>query len=162
MSNLLIEIEEQRQKEILEGKHAWTVPPLYVVYEQTISVCNHRCDIPQSTTLFSEFADILVRFVKESSHYELADHEMFKDSDPDEEITINLDEYNSGEDTEYTAVMRVGFHDKFVNCCFTRQAAEEFIEGEKHNLNNPQIYVHAIMRRNWQLIQVGKLFGDKN
>ncbi len=163
MKNIINEIKTRRQQEIIDGKHAFTVPPLYVVYEQIITCCKHDSDMNMSTTLFNEFADIQVRFVKGCGEdaYELASHEMFKDNEPDEEIFINLDKNNSEEDTEYTPVVRVGFHDRFVTCCFTRQAAEEFIEAEKHNLTNPQIWVHNIKRRNIEMVELGKLFGDK-
>lgn len=158
----LQEIAAVRQQEILDGKHAWTVPPLYVVYEQTITCCDRKSEMRMSTTLFNESADIEVRFMKECGQeaYELWNHEMFKEADFDEEISVP-DPENEGEFIEYTPVVRVGFHDRFVTCCFTRQAAEEFIEREKHNLSNPRIWVHGIERRNIQMVELGQLLGDK-
>ena len=56
--------------------------------------------------------------------------------------------------------LSVSYHDQFVTVCFTRAGAEEFIRGERHNLQKPQIYVHYIPRRNYELVDIGKLFGD--
>ena len=162
MYDLINKIAFQRQQEILDGRHACTVPPLYVVYQQTYSYASHRSDITLSTTLFDEFADIYVRLVKDCGDdgYELSNHEMFKDSDPDEEISVAYPE-DPEEIIEFTPVLRMGFHDKFVTCCFTRQAAEDFIKREQHNLTAPKIWVHGIMRRNIEMVELGQLFGDK-
>lgn len=161
-TNDLISIATKRQSEIERGLHAYTVPPLYVVYEQVLTCCRYDSDMNMSTTLFNEFADIEVRFVKEcgANEYELSNHEMFSGFDKDAEVTVP-DPENEGEFIEYTPAVRVGFHDRFVTCCFTHQAAVEFIKAERHNLTKPDIWVYGIKRRNTEMIELGKLFGDK-
>lgn len=147
---VLDKTKKTRQREIEEGKHAQTVPPLYVVYDELISVCERDSAYTQSTTRFDEFADEFRRFSDDGSWIEAESDS----SKWDEKITVDEIEYNS--------VVRVGFHDGFVTCCLTSEAAEEFIEREKHNLKNPRIFVHGIWRRNLQMVQLGILLGDKD
>ncbi|MEW6171295.1 MAG: hypothetical protein AB1472_07055 [Candidatus Omnitrophota bacterium] len=53
----------------------------------------------------------------------------------------------------------ISFHE-FITCCFTMQAAEDFIWREKHNLKNPQIWVGHIPWRNFELREILKILGD--
>ncbi len=57
--------------------------------------------------------------------------------------------------------LKRGFYDRFETCCFTMEAAEEFIKNERHNLSDPYIWVHSTPWRNLQLREVGALFGDR-
>ena len=145
--DLINEIKTVRQQEIQENKNAWTVPPLYVVLDVVISVTEHNSDYSQSTSVF-DYQDEYIRADEEGSELEA------------EENTDKWDETITVEETEYRPVMRKGYHDRFVTICFTRKSAEDFIERERHNLSNPRIYVYGIPRRNIELVELGKLFGD--
>jgi hypothetical protein len=145
--DLINEIKTVRQQEIQDNNNAWTVPPLYVVLDVVISVTEHNSDYSQSTSVFN-YQDEYIRADDEGSEIE---------------AETNTDTWNEPitiEDTEYRPVMRKGYHDRFITVCFTRKSAEEFIERERHNLSNPRIYVYGIPRRNIELVELGKLFGD--
>lgn len=136
----------KREQEIKEGKNAYTVPPLYVVYEEVRTFCEHTSQYDQSTTLFSKPKTEYVRVDGEGEEYDVLSYtdlwsrELVVD-EGDEQFTLS-------------EVLRKSSHDRFVTVCFTREAAEEFIKRERHNLRNPRIYVHAILRRNRELIDL--------
>lgn len=157
MSNELIEgIKSVRVQEIKEEKNACTYPPLYVVYDIIESACEHNTDYSQATTLFG----IDDKYIRPLLDGEGDFIEAESDTDKwDEEIEHTPE----GEDEAltYRPVLRVSHHDRFVTVCFTREAAEWFIKLERHNLKDPRIYVHAIPRRNLQLLELGRLLGDK-
>lgn len=138
----------QRQQEIIIGVHAMTVPPLYTIYEEVITICEFETGYNQSTTLFEEGKEQYRRYSADGAWIE-------GDLDEDGYNSIEL------EGTKYGPLVRCFFHDKFVTVCFTRDAAELFIKNERHNLSNPRIWVHAIPRRNIELNEIGHLFGDK-
>lgn len=50
-------------------------------------------------------------------------------------------------------VVRVWMHERVVTTCLTRKAAEAYIEGNKHNLANPSVYV-ASAHRNHEMINL--------
>lgn len=130
-------IKEQRQKEIKEGKHACTRNPLYVVYD-VITSFSEDTSRDVSTSLF----DYNDKYIDAKNYYEHLEEE--KPSDiPSNEI-----------------MGKEGYHDRFITVCFTREAAEQFIKDEKHNLEKPRIYVHYAGRRNYQLQDILELLGD--
>lgn len=156
MSNIIEETKAIRQKEIDEGKHAWTVPPLYVVYDILISVAPHDSGYQISTSLF-DYSDEFIRAGDEG-------HEIPAEENKDNgwgwyrPLAVKDPEYD--EPRQYGPVLRKGYHDSFQTGCFTREAAEAFIERERHNLKRPRIYVHAIPDRNVELVEIGKILGD--
>lgn len=136
-------IKKRRQKEISEGKNAGTRNPLYVVYDQIQTYCEHDTSLDQSTTVFNH-EDEFVRFDSEGN-------EKKAEANPD----------NWGyEKGKWSAVVKKSFHDRFVTVCFTRKGAEDFIKAERHNLNKPRIYVEYAERRNIELHEVLKALGD--
>jgi hypothetical protein len=157
MSDHLIDaIKETRIQEIKDEKNACTYPPLYVVYDITETVCEHNTDYTQATTLFG----IDDKYIRPLLDGEGEFIEAEGDTDKwDEEIEHTPE----GEEDAltYRSVLKMSHHDRFVTVCFTREAAEQFIKLERHNLKDPRIYVHGIPRRNVQLVELGKLFGDK-
>lgn len=132
--SFLHDIEIKRQIEIANGEHVYTYPPLYVVYEQVETVVEASSNYDQNTTLFDD-----------SPKYS----------------TLSEEKEEFDEDTDTDEDIKICYHDRFVTVCFTRKAAEDFITAERHNLTNPRIYVHSIERRNIQLIEIGKILGDK-
>ncbi len=130
----------ERKQEIAENKNGYTTDPLYVVYQSAESISSSD-DYQLGTSKFSEY---------QNDHYRryTEDGESFIcDFDPEwleyadfESVTVD--------DVEYKEVVRCGIHDVFVTVCFTRAAAEAFIEREKHNLTSPRIWVDSIPRRN--------------
>lgn len=140
-------IKIQRQQEISNGEHLSTFPPLYVVYDIIETCSEHNSDYTNSTS-FKYNEDEYRRYNNESGWIKA------------EENTGNWDDIIYVDDVEYNEVLKTSFHDKFITCTFTRVAAEDFIQREKHNLNNPYIFVHHIPYRNIQLIEIGIMFGD--
>lgn len=136
-------IKKQRQKEIALGENLSTRNPIYVVYDQIYTVCEHDTIYEQNTTHFS----VKEKFVRH--------------------------DYNGGEKAaepysqkwydkvgKWSPVVKKSFHDRFVTVCFTRQAAKDFIEAERHNLTNPRIFVEYAQTRNKELLEVLKALGD--
>jgi hypothetical protein len=137
------EIKQRRQKEILDGKNAATASPLYLVYDQSYTVCEHDTQYDQSTTVFND-----------SEKYVRHDHEGGeKRAEPNTDIW-------GEEKGKWSAVVKKSFHDRFVTVCFTRKGAEDFIKAERHNLTNPRIYVEYAERRNIELHEVLRALGD--
>jgi hypothetical protein len=61
----------------------------------------------------------------------------------------------------YIVYEKIGKKEKFVTLCFTRKAASDFIDAERHNLNKPKIYVEYAERRNTELRAILEILGDK-
>lgn len=136
----------KRKREIAENKNGYTTNPLYVVYQSSCSLSSDG-DFQIGTSKFSEYQNDHYRRYTESGE------SFISDSDPEwpadyhaESVTID--------DVEYKEVVRCGIHDEFVTACFTRAAAEEFIEREKHNLTSPRIWVDAIPRRSTDMLEL--------
>ncbi len=125
-------INDQRQKEIADEINLSTTFPLYVVYEDITHV-SPDSSYTQSTSMFSDKVDGIA---------------IAKDLDPEGE---------SDDEQELT----IGYHDRFVTCCFTRTAADDFIKNERHNLTNPRVWVDHIPHRNIEMRTLCVLFGDK-
>ncbi len=155
MSNIIDEISATRQQEIEQGLNAFTVPPLYVVLDEVISVAEYDSAFSASTTLFDK-SELYVRADEDGN--EIPAEQQVGDN-WDHPLPVKSDN-DSDSITQYNPVVKKSFHDRFVTVCFTRQAAEEFIKMEGHNLNNPRIYVFGVPRRNIQLTQIVKLMGD--
>lgn len=43
--------------------------------------------------------------------------------------------------------------EKFVTACFTKRAAEEYIEANKHRMNEPHLYIESLYR-NYEMIEI--------
>ena len=50
-------------------------------------------------------------------------------------------------------------HERVVTTCLTRKAAEAYIEGNKHNLANPSVYVASAYRNHEMIKLTGWLKG---
>lgn len=140
-------IGQTRQQEIKEGKNAITYPPLYVVFDEIYSYTEADSSYTQTTSLFNNSSD--------------GDELMWVGEDdiiPDDDLA----EYKKDNPDEDIKQLKVGHHDRFITVCFTRQAAEDFIKRERHNLNNPRIWVAFIPWRNFELREIGVMFGDEN
>lgn len=153
--NIIEQITKIRQQEINDGLNASTVPPLYVVYDTINSYAEHNTAWSASTSLF-QYEEKYIR-VEEYGEGNFIEAEKSQWGNWDEPLTVK--------DTDddlliYEPVIKESTHDRFVTVCFTRKGAEDFITRERHNLKQPRIYVHGVERRNVELIEVVKLFGD--
>ena len=157
MCTIIDKINTVRQREIIEEKNACTYPPLYVVYDIIQSACEHNTDYSQATTLFG-IDDKYIRPLLDGEG-EFIEAESNLTEKWDEEIEHTPE--GEDEPLTYRPVLKMSHHDRFITVCFTREAAEQFIKHERHNLSDPRIYVHGIPRRNIELVELGKLFGDK-
>lgn len=145
---MIADIKIQRQLEIYNDEHLCTYPPLYVVYDVIETCCEHDSGFSGSTSLKYDECKYL-RYFDEDNWIEA------------EKDTENWNNVLYLDEMEFSSVLKVSFHDKFITCCFTKMAANDYIQREKHNLNNPYIFVHHIPYRNIQLTEIGQLFGDK-
>jgi hypothetical protein len=146
--DIIEKIKTAREKDIAENKMLNTANHIFVVFDVRYSFTEHSSPYEQSSSVFG-YADEFFRCSNEGETIEAEDNT----STWDDTIEINGTTYNS--------VCRVGYHDKFVTVCFTKEAADKFIESERHNLKTPRIYVEHIPRRNRELRELCKLFGDK-
>lgn len=94
------------------------------------------------------------------------DYEWLREDDPehvaDRIERAGLDALElEGEDT--TGWEKIYFLDiwDFVTVCFTQKACEDYIAANKHNLNEPRIYVHSSYR-NREMIAVRAFLKDHN
>lgn len=60
---------------------------------------------------------------------------------PDKKCEYNLD------------IKHVYRIEKFVTACFTKRAAEEYIEANKHRMNEPHLHIESLYR-NYEMIEV--------
>lgn len=141
-------IRSARQQEIEQGLNAYTYPPIYIVFETIFSICEANSDYSQSTSLFGHREE----FVRYSSE---ADHFISPENNGDWSSPIEVN------GVAYGKVVKKCYHDRFVTVCFTREAAQAYIQRDKHNLTNPRIYVQGINSKNIQLTAIGELFGDR-
>lgn len=146
---IIEEIKKQRQEEIKKGLNAWTYPPLYVVLDTREIVCEHSTSYSQGVSVFC-YPSEYVRYSEEACSEIPAKNA--SEEDWDEPIIAN--------GVEHGPVLKKSYCDRFITVCFTRKAAEEYIERNKHNLRKPGIYVFGAERRNIELIELCKLFGD--
>jgi hypothetical protein len=146
---IIDKIKHTRQQEIEEGKNAATVPPIYVVLERIFSVCEITSDYSQGTTVFDDDEE----YVRVNSD---------GDEMPAEQSRDKWREVIAVDEVLYYPVVKKSFHDRFVTVAFTRKAAEDYIEMDRHNLTNPRIYVFGVNRRNIELLELIKLLGDKS
>lgn len=153
-NNIIEQLFLVRQQEIIDGKNAYTVPPLYVVYDTINSYSPHDSDWSASTSLFG-YEEKYIR-VEENGEGNYIEAENSIEGDWDEPLTVK----DTDDLLVYEPVIKESTHDRFVTVCFTRQGAEDFISRERHNLKQPRIYVHGVERRNVELIEIVKLFGD--
>ncbi len=152
MGNVIEKIKMVRQREIEEGKNLATSFPLYIVYDEIKSYHEGDSDYDVTTSLFSNNRDTYCyAYSYDGDGVELTEQE-YEDYTPTEDDPPK----------EKFECVRVGYHDRFITCCFTWEAAEIFIENERHNLTKPRIYVAHIPWRNVQLREIAKLLGDKN
>lgn len=78
----------------------------------------------------------------------------YAETDPEEIRELEAELRATGKLPEYW--MRTGYRDTwdFVQPFLTRQAAEEYIESQRHNLGEARVYVHSGYRnREWQFIR---------
>ncbi len=153
---LIEQIKTKRQQEIANGDNAYTTYPIYVIFETTETVCEYDSEYSQSTTRFSEGSSRYIRVDSDGNEIEVRNRADV-DEDWNESITV-IDGY--GEECEYGPVLKVSQHDRFVTFTFTREAAEDFIAIDRHNLRNPRIWVDHIPYKNIELTEVCKLLGD--
>jgi hypothetical protein len=137
---------QQRQSEIKARQSGYTAFPIYVVYETINRYVERDTDYSLGTSVFRDDDDF-VRVSDDGHEIEAGD------GDWDDYTTIN--------DTVYNPVVRKVYHDKFKTVCFTRAAAEEYMQRDRHNLTNPRIYVHSINSDNAEMRKFANLLGDK-
>lgn len=137
------EIKTRRQDEIRLGLNAFTAYPLYIVYDQIFTVSEYNSSYGQSTTCFN-YSEIFVRHDNEGREKKA------------EKNTAEWDKPKG----KWSEVVKKSFHDRFVTVCFTRKGAEDFIAAERHNLQNPRIYVQYAERRNLELHKILHALGD--
>jgi hypothetical protein len=67
--------------------------------------------------------------------------------------SLPLSELEDAVSPDYTRVSYTQVED-FVTPCFTRQAAQDYIDGNKHNLTKPSIFVYSAYRNpEWQALR---------
>lgn len=137
----------ERKQEIAENKNGYTTDPLYVVYQSAESISSSD-DYQLGTSKFSEYQNDHYRRYTEDGESFICDSDPEWPGDADNHEKVAIGEY------EYHEVVRCGIHDIFVTACFTRAAAEAFIEREKHNLTSPRIWVDSIPRRNAEMREI--------
>lgn len=150
------EIRAQRQKEHTEGKNFFSAHPLHVVFDVVVSCADGDSGYEISTTLNSKdgYRDYYVWVKKDDTEvsFDFEDEKDFREYLADEENKSTEEDFD---------VLRAGYHDVFKTCCFTYEAAEEYIRLERHNLIKPYIYVECMPRRNEQMMKLAEIFGDK-
>jgi len=137
----------KRKREIAENKNGYTTNPLYVVYQSAESLSSSD-DFQVGTSKFSEYQNDHYRRYTESGESFISDTDPEWPADADHYEPVTVD------DVEYKDVVRCGIHDEFVTACFTRAAAEEFIERERHNLRDPRIWVDSIPHRSTDMLEL--------
>jgi len=146
-------IATQRAKEIAKNKNYSTARPIYIVYDIVETLVPYEWDYISSTTYHSKFRDKreYVRICEDDGTEKKAER---NEDLWDEARTIR------GED--FTPVMQKAYHDKFITVCLTRKAAEQFMKNERHNLNNPYVFVDTIMWRNTEMVELLNLISESS
>lgn len=150
------DIKEQRETEIKVGLNYATRDPLYVVYSIVSTVHEADTDYTACTThsskgpVYGFYHKDCDMFIHESDTHNF---NMVKTA-MDEEWENVLLEFGEEEGEEYSVDDFIHlvelYHDRFESAFFTRKAAEQFIETNGHNMNEPYIYVESIERRNFE------------
>ena len=138
MRNIIEATKIQRQKEIENGENAITTNPIYVVYDIVTSICEPS-DYSQSSSIFS-YNDKQMWL----SEY---DNDVFEDVEDEDENDRRI---------------QISYHDRFITFAFIRADALEYIEKDKHNLNNPKIFVHHIPNKNQEVLAILDMLGDND
>lgn len=122
-----------RNKEIEEGKNAGTKNPIYFVYSMREEFLSGHC-IDRSP----------ITNKRGMAHENLY---IKKEWDEGAELFEKIPE--DGDEDNYEEVTRIWLDD-FKALFLTREAAENYLKYQSHNLNNPYIYTHYAGYRNWE------------
>lgn len=142
-----VEQMEIRKKEIEEGKNALTACPVYVVYDSCANLAMGHQDWPLTTSKLDgredrwgllvrdnagEFAEFIVEdeLFPDESYYEEANRILENYQDTYEV----LDDWDIEEATEF-------YVDRFVAVFLTSEAAHEYIDRQRHNMEKPFVFV---------------------
>lgn len=124
---------EIRNKEIADGKNAGTQNPIYFVYSMREEFLSGHCTDRSPITNNRGMSHKNLYIKKEWEE----DAELFEEIPDDEN------------ENDYEEITRIWIED-FKALFITREAAEDYLKYQAHNLNNPYIYTHYVGYRNWE------------
>jgi len=128
--NFYKEVCEKRAQEIQEGKNRATDLPIYIVYDAKWYIVQGWSNI--TPALSHKYPNWEYGYYDESLEPESRE---FCSYDSGMEDPVECSKF---------------YADDFITCCFTLEAAEAFIEAEKHNYSEMYVYVEYAGRRNTQ------------
>jgi len=134
---------DELREELRTQDNACTAHPLYCVYDR------------------------MRIYGLDSSHAEswvwVDDEYAEADADTLNTITYGAMEYDDAITIAGATWRRIGVRDerRFITCCLTRKAAEEFIAANSHRLHKPFVYVESLDRNEEMLALRNHLMGDK-
>ena len=151
---------------ILTQDHLSTSDPIYCVYSKRPIAVNEEYDYDEVVYTRGEYELDSKEFEKLEDQYNLAQEELYdRTNDYGNDPLTNKfpdDPFDEGEKFDPSDWDRlcIKMVDCFEQAFFIRQNAENFIERNKHNLNEPFCYVESAYRNpEWQ--QIRELLIDK-
>jgi len=147
----LANVLAKRRQEIAEGKNACTRNPLYLVYDTRYFVIENTSGFSPSASVFNNPEEYIRGNVDDFEDFIVVSP---SDDDFEEEEVQRAHPYEEGEIRTYGEVLKKVYYDRFVTVCFTREAAEAFIQADRHNLSNPRIYVDYCHHKNTEMLGI--------
>ena len=122
-----------RAQEIADGKNAATRSPIYIVYSmQDQYLTGHTTNRSPIT------------------NYRGIEHEnLYIKSEWEEDAELLEEIPRKDNENDYEEITRIWI-DEFKALFITREAAENYLKYQAHNLHNPYIYTHHAGYRNWE------------
>jgi hypothetical protein len=151
---------EEFRKNLKIQDNRMTQDPLYIVFERVKLSADpdysdewEYGDTEDGYSRIGDKREELLEFIKNNE----LEVKVTESMDGDEIMDAINEDYNHSIVKFYFQIV-----DKFVTCCFTEQGAQRYLDGNKHNLRDPHIYVTSLYR-NREMLAIREMLmkGDR-